>query len=93
MRGNEAQREESFSKFPQLPGQCESCSRGWTSASHLPPLLLPTTAGSKLVMFLVAQMVKKLPAMQETWVRFLGQEDPLEKKKATHSSIHAWRIP
>ena len=38
-------------------------------------------------------MVKYLPAMQETWVRFLGQEDPLEKGMATHSSILAWRIP
>ena len=36
--------------------------------------------------FLVAQMVKNLPAMQETWVRSLGQEDPLEKRMATHSS-------
>ena len=42
---------------------------------------------------LVAQTVKHLPAMQETWVRSLGQEDPLEKKMATHSSILAWRIP
>ena len=42
---------------------------------------------------LVAQMVKTLPAMQETWVRSLGQEDPLEKGMATHSSILAWRIP
>ena len=42
---------------------------------------------------LVAQMVKCLPAMQETWVRSLGQEDPLEKEKATHSSILAWKIP
>ena len=41
---------------------------------------------------LVAQMVKNLPAMQETWVRSLGQEDPLEKKMATHSSILAWKI-
>ena len=41
----------------------------------------------------VAQMVKNLPAMQETWVRSLGWEDPLEKRKATHSSILAWRIP
>ena len=38
-------------------------------------------------------MVKKLPAMQETEVRSLGQEDPLEKKMTTHSSILAWRIP
>ena len=41
----------------------------------------------------MAQMVKRLPAMQETWVRPLGQEDPLEKEMATHSSILAWRIP
>ena len=40
---------------------------------------------------LVAQMVKKLPAIQETWVRSLGWEDPLEEGKATHSSIPAWR--
>ena len=37
--------------------------------------------------------VKHLPAMQETWVRSLGREDPLEKEIATHSSILAWRIP
>ena len=42
---------------------------------------------------LVAQTVKSLPAMQETWVRSLSQEDPLEKGMATHSSILAWRIP
>ena len=42
---------------------------------------------------LVAQMVKNLPAMQETWVRSLDCEDPLEKGKAAHSSIWAWRIP
>ena len=42
---------------------------------------------------LVAQMVKNLPAKQETWVRSLGQKDPLEKGVATHSSILAWRIP
>ena len=42
---------------------------------------------------LVAQLVKNLPAMWETWVRSLGWEDPLEKGKATHSSILAWRTP
>ena len=47
----------------------------------------------KKVLFLVAQRIKRLPAMQEPWVRFLGQEDPLEKEMATHSSILAWRIP
>ena len=42
---------------------------------------------------LVAQLVKNLPAMWETWVQSLGWEDPLEKGKATHSRILAWRIP
>ena len=41
----------------------------------------------------MAQLVKNLPAMQETWVRYLDWEDPLEKGKAIHSSILAWRIP
>ena len=43
--------------------------------------------------FMVAQRLKHLPAMRETWVRFLDREDPLEKEMATHSSILAWRIP
>ena len=47
----------------------------------------PATTSSQ-----VAEMVKNLPAMQETWVRSLGWEDPLEKGMATHSSILAWRI-
>ena len=42
---------------------------------------------------LVDQAVRNSHAMQETWVRSLGQEDPLEKEMATHSSILAWRIP
>ena len=41
----------------------------------------------------MTQRLKRLPAMWETWVRSLGQEDPLEKEMATHSSILAWRIP
>ena len=41
----------------------------------------------------MAQRVKRLPAMPETQVQSLGQEDPLEKGMATHSSIHAWRLP
>ena len=41
----------------------------------------------------MAQRVKHLPSMQETWVRFLGREDPLEKEMATHSSILAWKTP
>ena len=43
--------------------------------------------------YLVAQLVKNLSAVQKTWVQSLGWEDPLEKEKATHSSILAWRIP
>ena len=42
---------------------------------------------------LVAQRVKRLPAMQEAWVRPLGQEDPMEKEIATHSITLAWKIP
>ena len=41
----------------------------------------------------MAQKVKRLPAMQETWVQSLGQEDPLEKEMETHSSTLAWKIP
>ena len=43
--------------------------------------------------FLVAQMVKRPPAVRETQVRFLGREDPLEKEMAIHSSTLAWKIP
>ena len=50
------------------------------------PLFLPWAS-------LLAQMVKNLPVMQETWVRYLAQEDPLEKGMTTHSSILSWRIP
>ena len=42
---------------------------------------------------LVAQLIKNLPAMRETWIRSLGWKDTLEKGKATHSSVLAWRIP
>ena len=42
---------------------------------------------------LVAQLVKRLPAVRETWVHSLGQKDPLEKETATHSSILAWKTP
>ena len=41
----------------------------------------------------MAQRSKRLPAMQETWVRFLDREDPLEKEMATYSSILAWEVP
>ena len=56
-------------------------------------VLCSATVNSSLVASLVAQLVKNQPAMWETWVRSLGLEDPLEKGKATHSSILAWRIP
>ena len=51
------------------------------------------TASPDMRASLVAQLVKNLPAMQETCVQYLGWEDPLEKGKANHSSILAWRIP
>ena len=53
--------------------------------SRLIPLLNKTS--------LVAQMVKHLPTMWETWVQSLGQEDLLEKEMATHSNILAWKVP
>ena len=60
--------------------------------------MLPSLAGTAGLFdngrsSLVAQMVKNLPAMQETWVQSLDGEDPLEEEIATHSSILAWRIP
>ena len=55
-----------------------------TFCNTLPLLLLRAS--------LVAQRLKRLTPKQETWVRSLGQEDPLEKEMATHSSILAWRI-
>ena len=48
---------------------------------------------SHLRVSLIAQLVRNLPVMQETFIQFLGREDLLEKGKATHSSILAWRIP
>ena len=52
-------------------------------------------SGFKLpsLLTLVAQTLKNLPAMRETWVQYLGQEDPLEKEMATHPSILTWEIP
>ena len=59
-------------------------------------MLYFNTIFSSSVLFqasLVAQLVKNVPAMRDTWVQSLGWEDPLEKGKATHSSILTWRIP
>ena len=53
----------------------------------------PITNIQEVLSSLIAQSVKNLPAMRETWVRFLGQEDPLEKEMTTHSKILAWEIP
>ena len=53
----------------------------------------PITNIQEVLSSLIAQSVKNLPAMRETWVRFLGQEDPMEKEMTTHSKILAWEIP
>ena len=68
-------------KTYDMKGQVQVTSRGSVSDLKRPP---PS---------LVAQRLKHLPAMWETWVQSLGQEDPLEKEMATHFSILAWRIP
>ena len=54
---------------------------------------MTTSLGSLIINSLVTQMIKNLPAVQETQVQSLGWEDTLEKEVATHSSILAWRIP
>ena len=51
------------------------------------------TISVRILASLIAQLLKNPPAMQETWVRFMGGEDPLEEGVATHSSVLAWRIP
>ena len=58
----------------------------------IPEVLFGTNSG-QFGASLVAQMVKNLPSMQETWVQSLDREDPLEKRMTTHSNILAWRIP
>ena len=63
--------------------------KSWARRSNFHFHFLHPTNGASLV----AQMVKNLSAMQEIWVRSLGQEDPMEKGMDTHSSILAWRIP
>ena len=67
----------------------------WSRQSSPPSCMPWSVAESRDLHFLaslVAQMVKNLPAMQETWVQCLGQEDPLEQGKATHCSILDWEI-
>ena len=65
----------------------------YTFQESSPLLALNYILSPPSVPSLVAQMVKNLPAMQETWVRSLGREDPLEEGMASHSNILAWRIP
>ena len=74
----------------QLSTYHQDQNRGDQGEAYPGKLTLP---GSKPGASLVAQRIKHLPAMQETQVRSLGWEDPLEKEMATHSSILGWRIP
>ena len=82
------------------PTSTPTCHLEWSSFSlfythkhtHVRALIC-TCTHTKYEAYLIAQLVKNLPAVQETLVQFLGQEDPLEKGKATHSSILAWRSP
>ena len=71
----------------------QGLSRTFSNTSYFTSLNCLTLSKIYFGASLVAQVVKCLPAMQETWARSLGQEDPLEKEMATHSSIPAWRIP
>ena len=63
------------------------------NANLLLKLVRNITFYNTMLASLVAQLVKNLPAMWETWVRSLGWEDPLEKGMTTDSSVLAWRIP
>ena len=65
----------------------------WTLIPDFPTLYVCYCSFHLYEVLWVAQMVNNLPLMLETWVRSLGWEEPLEKGKATHSSIPAWRIP
>ena len=65
----------------------------WTCVDKVMSLLFNTLSRFVCRASLVAQTVKRLPAMRETQVRFLGREDPLEKKMAIHSTTLAWKIP
>ena len=63
----------------------------WMLGASWPRICRVRGSGVSQVPHLVPHLVKNLPAMQETWIQSLGQEDPLEKRLATHSSILAWR--
>ena len=81
---------------PMLAGKFLTTSATWEAPLKIFTNIYKMTISYAYYLFrasLIDQLVNHLPAMQETWVRFLGQEDPLEKEMATHSSILAWRIP
>ena len=86
-----------FSGFPcSSAGKESTCNAG--DSGSIPGLGRSAGEGTGYPLqyswvFLVVQLVKNPPAMQETWVRSLGWEDPLEEGTATHSNILAWRIP
>ena len=80
--------------FDELIEEEEGERKEFKSIGFLTKLLCATNCFSSVGWAsLVAQRLKRLPAMRETWVRSMGREDPLEKEMATHSSILAWRIP
>ena len=81
--------------IPPSPSPTESKRLFYTSVSLMSPALAGGLFTTSATWRAVAQLVKNLPAMWDTWVRSLGQEDPLEKEMATHfnSSTLAWKIP
>ena len=91
-----------YSLKPVTPGRSYAFIISSSNTWHSFWCLMNSPAGATLTKYYtlgglreswVTQMVKKLPAVQETWVWSLGRKDPLEKGKATHFSILAWRIP
>ena len=87
-----------FGTQPNLLSFLDTCGQAQVWSSFLMQVFSTTffSLGTNLLGWrvnAVAQMVKNLPAKQESWVRSLGRKDPLEKEMATHSSILAWRIP
>ena len=66
---------------------------GWGAVESMPRFTSTPAPGRRGGASLIAQSVKNLPSMQETWVRFLGWEDPLEKEMTMQSTTLTWRIP
>ena len=83
--------------FDCAPNQVSPLTSGAQSHPQVPPPSYPPGTEKTVLVLMGAssgtQTVKNPPAMQESWVRSMDQEDPLEKGMATHSSIRAWRIP